>query len=156
MSREEKGAEMTESHDTLKAARFEVRTTSDSHFSWIRTRLSVERTMLSWLRTATALIGFGFAIVQFFERLQQSPEAHSAYFPDAPIYLGLALIGCGVLVSLVSIRQYGWTIRYLWGGSFAPIAGMADQPIHSPALAIAVLLSLIGLFALFAVLLRLA
>jgi putative membrane protein len=66
------------------AGRFEVRTTSDSHFDWIRTRLSLERTMMSWLRTATALIGFGFAIVQFFERLQQAPEAHSAYLPNAP------------------------------------------------------------------------
>jgi putative membrane protein len=44
--------------------RFEVRVTADSHFGWIRTRLSPERTMMSWLRTATALIGFGFAIVQ--------------------------------------------------------------------------------------------
>ena len=35
------------------AARFEVRATADSHFGWIRTRLSVERTMMSWQRTAT-------------------------------------------------------------------------------------------------------
>ena len=55
------------------AARFEVRVTADSHFGWLRTRLSVERTMMSWLRTAVSLIGFGFAIVQFFERLQQMP-----------------------------------------------------------------------------------
>ena len=49
--------------------RFEVRATADSHFSWIRTRLSVERTLRSWMRTAVALIGFGFTIVQFLERL---------------------------------------------------------------------------------------
>jgi putative membrane protein len=96
---------------TPSAVRFEVRTTADSHFGWIRTRLSVERTMMSWLRTATALIGFGFAIVQFFERLQQAPEAHSAYLPEAPVYLGLALIGCGVLALVVSIWQYRWTVR---------------------------------------------
>ena len=56
------------------APRFEVRVTADSHFGWIRTRLSVERTMMSWQRTATALIGFGFAIVQYLEHLQQIPE----------------------------------------------------------------------------------
>jgi putative membrane protein len=141
---------------TPSAVRFEVRTTADSHFGWIRTRLSVERTMMSWLRTATALIGFGFAIVQFFERLQQAPEAHSAYLPEAPVYLGLALIGCGVLSLVVSIWQYRWTVRYLWGGAFAPIAGMTREGMNSPVLAIGVLLIFIGLFAFFAVLLHLA
>ena len=37
-----------------------------SHFAWLRTRASVERTLMSWIRTAVSLIGFGFAIVQFF------------------------------------------------------------------------------------------
>jgi putative membrane protein len=147
---------MSDSYTTPSVGRFEVRTTSDSHFGWIRTRLSVERTMMSWLRTATALIGFGFAIVQFFERLQQSSEARSAYLPNAPIYLGLALIGCGIVALVVSIWQYRWTVRYLWGKSFAPIAGMAEEPKNSPVLAIGVVLIFIGLFAFFAVLLRLA
>jgi len=147
---------MTDSHTVPSAGRFEVRVTADSHFGWIRTRLSIERTMMSWLRTATALIGFGFAIVQFFERLQQTPEARSAYLPNAPIYLGLALIACGVLELVISIWQYRWTVRYLWGGSFAPIAGMTDEPRNSPVLAVSGLLIFIGLFAFFAVLLRLA
>ena len=137
------------------AGRFEVRVTSDSHFGWIRTRLSLERTMMSWLRTATALIGFGFAIVEFFEHLQQLPGVRPAEFPRAPQYLGLALISCGVLALLISIWQYWWTVRYLWGGTFTPIAGMTKEGIHSPILAIAVLLICIGLFAFFAVLLRL-
>ena len=137
------------------AGRFEVRVTSDSHFSWIRTRLSIERTMMSWIRTATALIGFGFAIVQFFERLQQMPGVRPAAYPSAPRDLGLALIGCGVLALLIAIWQYLWIIRYLWGGSFAPIAGAAREGVQTPVLAIAVLLICIGLFAFFAVLLRL-
>ena len=147
---------MSDSPAAPSAGRFEVRITSDSHFSWVRTRLSLERTMMSWLRTATALIGFGFAIVQFFERLQETSGARSAYLPEAPIYLGLALIGCGVLAILVSIWQYRWSVRYLWGESFAPIAGTTRDGMNTPVLAIGVLLIFIGLFAFFAVLLRLA
>jgi len=147
---------MTDLHAATSASRFEVRPTADSHFGWIRTRLSLETTMMSWLRTATALIGFGFAIVQFFQQLQQTPQARSAYLPNAPIYLGLALIGCGVLALVVAIWQYRWIARYLWGGSFAPIAGMTQEPRNSPAVAIGVLLVFIGLFAFFAVLVRLA
>lgn len=48
------------------AHRFEVHPHVETHFSWLRTRLSTERTLMSWVRTATALIGFGFTIVQFF------------------------------------------------------------------------------------------
>src|ERR1700739_4920892 len=137
------------------AGRFEVRTTADSHFSWVRTRLSVERTMMSWQRTAVALIGFGFAIVQYFNRLQQVPGARPAYLPTAPEYLGLALIACGILALVISLWQYQWTVRYLWGGSFAPIAGLTKEGMQSPVIAVAILLIFIGIFAFFAVLFRL-
>ena len=60
--------------------RFEVKATASDHFSWLRTRLSVERTMMSWVRTATALIGFGFTIVQFFDRMQEMPGVAPALF----------------------------------------------------------------------------
>jgi putative membrane protein len=147
---------MSHSVTAAAASRFEVKVTSDSHFSWVRTRLSLERTMMSWLRTATALIGFGFAIVQYFNHLTEAPGARAAYLPNAPEILGLALIGCGVAALLVAIWQYRWTVHYLWGGSFAPIAGMTAEPKQSPVLAIAVLLVFIGLFAFFAVLFRLS
>ena len=61
--------------------RFEVRATASDHFSWLRTRLSIERTMMSWVRTASALIGFGFTIVQFFYRVQEMPGARPPIFP---------------------------------------------------------------------------
>ena len=136
------------------AARFEVRVTADSHMAWVRTRLSLERTMMSWIRTAVSLIGFGFAIVQFFERMQQTPGVHPAFVPSAPRYLGLSLISCGILALLISIWQYEWSIRYLWDKPFAPIAGTTQEGKHTPVIAVAILLVCIGLFALFAVLLR--
>jgi putative membrane protein len=146
---------MTDLRTAPNAGRFEVRVTADTHFGWIRTRLSLERTMMSWLRTATALIGFGFAIVQYLNHLQQAPEARPAYLPTAPEYLGLALISCGVLALLIAIWQYFWTLRYLWHESFAQIAGMTKEGMQSPVIAVAILLICIGAFAFFAVLLRL-
>ena len=141
------------------SSRFEVRLTSDSHFGWLRTRLSIERTMMSWLRTAVSLIGFGFAIVQFFERLKDMPGVQAAQHPSAAKYLGLALIFGGIASLFISIWQYRWTIHYLWGPDFAPIAGMragvTKEKMQSPVLALAILLVCIGLFAFFAVLLRL-
>ena len=62
-------------------ARFEVRATAADHFAWVRTRLALERTMMAWQRTAVALIGFGFAIVQYFNHLAADPSA-----PAQPIF----------------------------------------------------------------------
>ena len=146
---------MPDSPPTQEQGRFEVRATADSHFGWIRTRLSIERTMMAWQRTAVALIGFGFAIVEYFNRLQHIPGARPAYFRTAPDYLGLALISCGVLTLVISLWQYFWAVRYLWGESYAPIAGMTKEGMESPVIAIAILLIGIGLFAFFAVLFRL-
>ena len=146
---------MADSRTTRSAGRFEVRATAADHFAWLRTRLALERTIMAWLRTAVALIGFGFAIVQYLEHLEETPGARSAYLPHAPRYLGLALIACGVLALVISIWQYSWSIRYLWGEPYTPLAGVTKEGKHTPVIAVAVVLILIGLFAFIAVLLRL-
>src|SRR5689334_3535448 len=120
-----------------RTPRFEIRPTATDHFAWLRTRLALERTIMSWLRTATALIGFGFAIVQYLNHLEQLPGAHPAYLPGAPRFLGLALIGCGVLALLVSIWQYRWVVRYLRSASYATIAGMKEGEMQTPVIAVA-------------------
>ena len=87
--------------------------------------------------------------------MEQAPGARADYLPHAPRYLGLALISCGVLALLVSIWQYWWGIRYLWGEPYTPIAGVTKEGMQTPVIAVAIVLLFIGLFAFFAVLLRL-
>jgi len=147
---------MADLRTTAGAGRFEVRATASDHFAWLRTRLALERTIMAWLRTAVALIGFGFAIVQYLEHLEETPGARTAYLPHAPRYLGLALISCGILALVISIWQYRWGIRYLWGEPYTRIAGVTKEGKQTPVLAVAVVLIGIGLFAFFAVLFRLA
>ena len=73
--------------------------------------------------------------------------------------LGLALISCGVLALLISIWQY-LLDRFvtLWSADFLRsrmCAGATTEKMQSPVIAIAMLLVGIGVFAFFAVLLRL-
>ena len=110
--------------------RFNVVPNVETHFSWLRTRLSTERTLMSWVRTATALIGFGFTIVQFFERFNKMEGVAPAVRPGAPRYLGLALIGAGVAGEIIALWEYHWLLRYLWRKEFAPVAGVdATSPV---------------------------
>jgi putative membrane protein len=139
--------------------RFDVRITSDSHFAWIRTRMALERTLMAWVRTGVALIGFGFTIVQFFQRLGEMPGVAPARRPQAPRDLGLALIGAGVLALVVSGLQYRQIVHYLWSNEFKPLAGMKATEMkavyaQTPVMIVLAAVTLIGLFAFFAVLFR--
>jgi putative membrane protein len=132
--------------------RFEVRVTSDSHFAWLRTRLAVERTMLAYMRTAVALIGFGFTIFQFLQRIHEVP-GRAIHFPRAAWYLSLALILCGVAAAVASLFEYRRLINYLRSGAFSAIAGVASIQKRTPLYAITGVLIVIGIFAFFSVLL---
>lgn len=86
--------------------------------------------------------------------MHDMPGVNPARFPAAPYYLGLSLIFCGILVLVVSVWQYRWTLRYLWSGSFAAVAGMTQERRQTPLIAVSVALIFIGTFAFFAVLLH--
>jgi len=133
--------------------RFAVKATADTHFAWMRTRLALERTMMAWVRTATALIGFGFTIVQFFERLNNIEGVDSATRPFAARYVGLVLIAAGIVALVVSAVQYRAALRYLWH-DYAAVAGIGKAPGNTPVYAITIGLTLIGVFAFLAVLVR--
>src|SRR5690349_18296545 len=109
------------------APQFQVRPTSDSHFAWLRTRIAVERTLMAWVRTAVALIGFGFTIVQFFERFNSMPGVAPAERPQAPRQLGLILIAMGVVALIISTLQYRRIVLYLHSQPFEPIVGLHTE-----------------------------
>jgi len=139
---------------TRAAERFQVKESVGSHFAWLNARLALEMTMMAWIRMAITLIGFGFTIVQFFERLNDMEGVAPAAHPFAARYVGLVLIGAGVVALVVSVVQYRATTRYLWQEDFAAIAGIGKAPGNTPIYAVAIGLLVIGVVAFLAVLLR--
>jgi putative membrane protein len=137
-------------------ARFKVQPTANEHFAWLNTRFSIERTLMAWLRTSTALIAFGFTIVQVIERLQKQGADKPVLVPHAPRDLGLLLIGAGVVGSIIALSQYRQLVRYMWHGEFRAIAGMQARPYNSPLIAMTILIMAIGIAAFATVLFRLS
>jgi putative membrane protein len=135
-------------------ARFDVTPSAGNHFAWLRTRMAVDRTLMAWVRTATALIGFGFTIVQFFERLGGMENVAVAARPQMPRYLGLALIAAGVIALLISSWQYRVLVNHLWSGPFKALAGFTEKRLQAPVYFVAIGLIFIGVFAFVAILTR--
>ncbi len=143
---------MTDENDN-SGSPFTVRTTADSHFAWMRTRLALENTLLAWVRPAASLISFGFTIVQFFQRLP--PPTRKVLLPGGPRDLGLALMLAGILGLAIATLQYRSLDKYLRSEGYGVLVGPLAGHYKSSTPAMSVLLFVIGLVAFFAVLFRL-
>ena len=98
---------------------------------------------MAWVRTSVALIGFGFTIVQFFERLNSMEGVAAAGRPFAARYVGLVLIApaCSRSWSRLAVSL---VVRYLWHGDFAKIAGIGKPPGHTPVYLISIIMIVVG------------
>lgn len=104
--------------------------------------LAAERTLLAWIRTGLALMGFGFVVARFGLFLQefQAVEHVALGRSTGPsLWFGTALIAVGVLVNVFSGWRHVGLIRALDHGD-TEHSRPSIQPV-----AIAFFLALVGL-----------
>ena len=106
-----------------------------------RVRFAAERTLLAWLRTGLALMGFGFVVARFGLFLRELAAVHEPARParGGSLWIGIALVVVGVAVTALAALQHRQFLRRLdRGEGYAP-------PRWSLALVVSVLLIAIGL-----------
>jgi inner membrane protein YidH len=109
-----------------------------------RTRAAHERTMLAWVRTATSLITFGFTIYKFFQiELARGVDANRLVGPRG---FAIMTISVGLISLILATLQHEQNMRALK-------AQYSDAP-RSMAKWLGALISVLGIFALIAVVLR--
>jgi len=84
-----------------------------------------ERTFLAWLRTAIALIGFGFAIarVGLFLRELQAALTHQDASPPSFLSsqgIGVVLVAAGIVVIPLSVWRYNRTFWQIERNDYQP------------------------------------
>jgi putative membrane protein len=74
-----------------------------------RTRFAAERTLLAWIRTGLALMGFGFVVARFGLFLREVALAAHETPPRSTgfsLWIGTALVLVGVAVSVLSALEH--------------------------------------------------
>jgi uncharacterized protein (DUF302 family)/uncharacterized membrane protein YidH (DUF202 family) len=104
--------------------------------------LAAERTLLAWVRTGLALMGFGFVVARFGLFLQQLAaiqHTRSEQSYGLSLWFGTALITAGVIVNLASAWRHIRMVRGLDHGDSASSRSVTQ------AVAIAAFLGLVGI-----------
>lgn len=102
---------------------------------------------MAWIRTALAMIGFGFTIYKFFQYLPEEIPAGNIHRPHAPRNLAMALIVLGTLALVAAALQH-WSFLKDIG---VPVR---KRSIHSISFVVAFFVVLIGVVAFYGVLMR--
>ena len=102
---------------------FSVEPNVANHFAWMRTVMALQRTYMAAVRTAVSLIGFGFTVAQFFQRLVGNvPESVRHMGPNGPRNIGLILIAAGVGSLVIFTMQFHRVVAYMQSAPLQPIA----------------------------------
>jgi putative membrane protein len=75
----------------------------------VRTALSSEQTLMSWIRTSLSLFTFGFSITQFFFYLEQQKEG--IQISPGPRRMGFALVCVGIVVLFAAMIEHVLRLR---------------------------------------------
>lgn len=118
---------------------------TSTQLAFDRTWLAEERTILAWVRTATSLITFGFAIYSFFVMPSGPGHAHTSGM--GPRIFAIALIVVGLLALLGAAVQRHQSAKVMK----ATFPGLTRFSIGE---AVGALVGLLGLLALAILFLR--
>jgi putative membrane protein len=125
---------------------------AETHFAWLRSRLSAERTLMSYARSSISCIGLGFVMYEYLTSNDVLRALVSSRGVTSPEWLGLGLMVAGVVLLAVGAWDYRSFVTDLRAQGYREISGTGGWRLGSGAPLMLSLLFLVAAFAFFAVL----
>lgn len=77
-----------------------------------RNRAAAERTITAWIQNCSTLIGFGFAIDQIFQALQEKfSDNNPPITIESAHFISLILIAIGILLLIIAMVQHYFEVQ---------------------------------------------
>ncbi|HEY4386031.1 MAG TPA: DUF202 domain-containing protein [Ktedonobacteraceae bacterium] len=120
-------------------------TDTNTELARVRTRQAADRTLLAWIRTSLALIGFGFTANKILGVLEAGKPATPLH---STLVFALSFIALGTFGLLGAVIQYSRMLKYL---QVRPFLYLAPRSLAG---AVAILLVVVGIFTLITVIVQ--
>ncbi len=104
---------------------------AESHFSWLRSKMSADRTLMAYARASISFIGVGFTIYEYLGAHGDAKAVVIGRGLSAPQWLCLGLMVAGVVLLIAGTADYRQFLGSLRDEGYGEVSGITGWRLRA-------------------------